>query len=233
MSLARVACVIPARDVADRIQATVDRGPRTARRGRGDRLRRRQLRSHRRLRGRLRSDRGHSPARSRAGGGHRVRRSTRSGSSSNATSGPSAARSCCWTPTSAPRPLGLSTADRPGRHRARRPDHRRPAAAGPRGVGPAASTWSRPPPPAGIAELTGWTPRAPLATNRCLTRRAFELASPLAAGDGAEVGHDHRPAAGRVAGAGDRGRPRGRRPGVRSGGPARPSAGAARTSPGR
>jgi hypothetical protein len=40
----------------------------------------------------------------------------------------------------------------------------------------------------GIAELAGWTPRAPLATNRCLTRRAFELASPLAAGDGADVG---------------------------------------------
>lgn len=40
----------------------------------------------------------------------------------------------------------------------------------------------------GIAELAGWTPRAPLATNRCLTRRAYELASPLAAGDGADVG---------------------------------------------
>jgi glucosyl-3-phosphoglycerate synthase len=40
----------------------------------------------------------------------------------------------------------------------------------------------------GIAELAGWTPRAPLATNRCLTRRAYELASPLAVGDGADVG---------------------------------------------
>jgi glucosyl-3-phosphoglycerate synthase len=40
----------------------------------------------------------------------------------------------------------------------------------------------------GIAELTGWTPRAPLASNRCLTRRAYEVASPLAAGDGADVG---------------------------------------------
>lgn len=40
----------------------------------------------------------------------------------------------------------------------------------------------------GIHELAGWLPRAPLATNRCLTRRAFELASPLAAGDGADVG---------------------------------------------
>lgn len=40
----------------------------------------------------------------------------------------------------------------------------------------------------GIAELAQWTSRAPLATNRCLTRRAYELASPLAAGDGADVG---------------------------------------------
>jgi len=40
----------------------------------------------------------------------------------------------------------------------------------------------------GIAELTGWTPTAPLSGQRCLTRRAFELASPLAAGWGMEVG---------------------------------------------
>ena len=40
----------------------------------------------------------------------------------------------------------------------------------------------------GIAELTGWTPRAPLSGQRCLTRRVFELASPLAAGWGMEVG---------------------------------------------
>jgi glucosyl-3-phosphoglycerate synthase len=40
----------------------------------------------------------------------------------------------------------------------------------------------------GIAELTGWTPRAPLSGQRCITRRAFELASPLAAGWGMEVG---------------------------------------------
>ena len=40
----------------------------------------------------------------------------------------------------------------------------------------------------GITELTGWTPRAPLSGQRCLTRRAFELASPLAAGWGADVG---------------------------------------------
>ncbi|MFC7619979.1 glycosyltransferase family 2 protein [Microlunatus sp. GCM10028923] len=39
----------------------------------------------------------------------------------------------------------------------------------------------------GIAELTGWTPRAPLAVERCLTRRAFELTSPLAAGWGGAV----------------------------------------------
>ena len=40
----------------------------------------------------------------------------------------------------------------------------------------------------GITELTGWTPRAPLSGQRCLTRRAFEQASPLAAGWGVEVG---------------------------------------------
>ena len=40
----------------------------------------------------------------------------------------------------------------------------------------------------GIAELTGWSPRAPISGQRCLTRRAFELASPLAAGWGVEVG---------------------------------------------
>jgi glucosyl-3-phosphoglycerate synthase len=40
----------------------------------------------------------------------------------------------------------------------------------------------------GITELTGWTPKAPLSGQRCLTRRAFELASPLAAGWGVEVG---------------------------------------------
>lgn len=40
----------------------------------------------------------------------------------------------------------------------------------------------------GIAELTGQTMRAPLSGQRCLTRRAFELASPLAAGWGMEVG---------------------------------------------
>ena len=40
----------------------------------------------------------------------------------------------------------------------------------------------------GIAELTGWTARAPLSGQRCLTRRAFELCSPLAAGFGIEVG---------------------------------------------
>jgi glucosyl-3-phosphoglycerate synthase len=40
----------------------------------------------------------------------------------------------------------------------------------------------------GISELTGWAPQAPLSGQRCLTRRAFELASPLAAGWGVEVG---------------------------------------------
>ncbi len=40
----------------------------------------------------------------------------------------------------------------------------------------------------GLRELVDFTSRAPLATNRCLTRRAYELASPLAAGDGADLG---------------------------------------------
>ncbi|HEY5786133.1 MAG TPA: glycosyltransferase [Microlunatus sp.] len=62
---------------------------------------------------------------------------------------------------------------------AARPDHGTPDA----GFDLVESTASR-----GIAELAGWSPRAPLATNRCLTRRAYELASPLAAGDGADVG---------------------------------------------
>lgn len=53
----------------------------------------------------------------------------------------------------------------------------------PGGVGLVVNTARR-----GIAELTGWTPRAPLSGQRCLTRRAFELASPLAAGWGMEVG---------------------------------------------
>jgi glucosyl-3-phosphoglycerate synthase len=53
----------------------------------------------------------------------------------------------------------------------------------PGGFGLVMTTASR-----GIAELTGWTPQAPLSGQRCLTRRAFELASPLAAGWGMEVG---------------------------------------------
>lgn len=40
----------------------------------------------------------------------------------------------------------------------------------------------------GLAELVDFTSRSPLATNRCLTRRAYELASPLAVGDGADLG---------------------------------------------
>nr|WP_239579440.1 glycosyltransferase [Microlunatus panaciterrae] len=40
----------------------------------------------------------------------------------------------------------------------------------------------------GIEELCGFSPRAPLSGQRCLTRRAFELASPLASGFGVEVG---------------------------------------------
>ena len=40
----------------------------------------------------------------------------------------------------------------------------------------------------GIEDLCGFTARAPLSGQRCLTRRAFELASPLAAGWGVETG---------------------------------------------
>jgi glycosyltransferase involved in cell wall biosynthesis len=40
----------------------------------------------------------------------------------------------------------------------------------------------------GIVELCGFQARAPLSGQRCLTRRAFELASPLAAGWGVETG---------------------------------------------
>jgi glucosyl-3-phosphoglycerate synthase len=53
----------------------------------------------------------------------------------------------------------------------------------PGGFGLVMSTATR-----GIEELTGWTPQAPLSGQRCITRRAFELASPLAAGWGMEVG---------------------------------------------
>ncbi len=40
----------------------------------------------------------------------------------------------------------------------------------------------------GITELTGFVPQAPLSGQRCLTRHAFDLANPLAAGFGIEVG---------------------------------------------
>jgi glycosyltransferase involved in cell wall biosynthesis len=40
----------------------------------------------------------------------------------------------------------------------------------------------------GIADLCGFQARAPLSGQRCLTRRAFELASPLASGWGIETG---------------------------------------------
>lgn len=63
------------------------------------------------------------------------------------------------------------------------PAQRTADGAAPGGFGLVTTTAAR-----GIAELTGWTPRAPLSGQRCLTRRAFELASPLAAGWGIEVG---------------------------------------------
>lgn len=40
----------------------------------------------------------------------------------------------------------------------------------------------------GIAQLTGWAPAAPLTGLHAMTRRTFELASPLAPGWGADVG---------------------------------------------
>lgn len=40
----------------------------------------------------------------------------------------------------------------------------------------------------GIADLTGWTPTQPLSGMRCLTREAFEAARPLARGWGVETG---------------------------------------------
>ena len=40
----------------------------------------------------------------------------------------------------------------------------------------------------GIKRLTGWTPTQPLSGMRCLSREAFEAASPLARGWGVEVG---------------------------------------------
>ena len=41
---------------------------------------------------------------------------------------------------------------------------------------------------AGIRRATGWTPRQPLNGQRCLTRAAFEAARPLAPGFGVETG---------------------------------------------
>ena len=58
----------------------------------------------------------------------------------------------------------------------------------PPGAVPSSVAWGGSTASRGINELTGWTPRAPLSGQRCLTRRAFELASPLAAGWGMEVG---------------------------------------------
>jgi hypothetical protein len=40
----------------------------------------------------------------------------------------------------------------------------------------------------GIARATGFTPRAPLSGQRCLTREAYEAATPLARGWGVETG---------------------------------------------
>jgi hypothetical protein len=63
------------------------------------------------------------------------------------------------------------------------PAQRTASGGDPGGFGLVMSTAAR-----GINELTGFRPKAPLSGQRCLTRRAFELASPLAAGWGVEVG---------------------------------------------
>ena len=63
------------------------------------------------------------------------------------------------------------------------PPQRTVAGEAPGGLGLVMTTARR-----GIQELTGWTPRAPLSGQRCITRRAFEVASPLAVGWGVEVG---------------------------------------------
>lgn len=63
------------------------------------------------------------------------------------------------------------------------PDQRTPSGADAGGLGLVMTTATR-----GIEELSGFTARAPLSGQRCLTRRSFELASPLAAGFGVEVG---------------------------------------------
>ena len=39
-----------------------------------------------------------------------------------------------------------------------------------------------------VSQLTGWTPAQPLSGMRCLTREAYEAATPLARGWGVEVG---------------------------------------------
>lgn len=39
-----------------------------------------------------------------------------------------------------------------------------------------------------VRELSGWSPRRPLSTLRCVSRRAFDVATPLARGWGLEIG---------------------------------------------
>ena len=112
----------------------------------------------------------------------------RSASWSSATTVPRPGRAAAGR---RPRRVGgqLRTADRAGDHRtadltiAVLPAQQTADGSAAGGFGLVMTTASR-----GIAELTGWTPRAPLSGQRCLTRRAFELASPLAAGWGMEVG---------------------------------------------
>ena len=67
----------------------------------------------------------------------------------------------------------------------------------------------------GIASATGFTATQPLSGQRCLTRKAFDAAPPLAPGFGVETGADDRPAAAGLPG--PRGRVRPAPPGDRHG----------------
>ena len=186
----RIACIIPAKDEQDRVAATVTAARGAARvelvivcdDGSSDA-------TGRARRGR-RGDRGLPRAQPRQGRGRRVRRQRPRRPRAARPAGPR-----CGTLLLLDADLGESAADcapliepvvsgRAALTIAVLPaaaDRRRQQAGRLR-----AWSWARP--RRGITELTGWTPQAPLSGQRCLTRRAFELASPLAAGWGMEVG---------------------------------------------
>ena len=209
------------------------RGPRLPGRRRRHRLRRRQQRRHRPARRRGRRDRGLPQAQPGQGGRHRVGGQRASASSSSATSCPSRGVLLLLDADLGRAPRNCAPADRAGRRGPGRPDHRGAArAATADGADPGGFGLVMGRPPRGITELTGWTPRAPLSGQRCLTRRAFELASPLAAGFGRRGRHDHRHPAGRADGRGDRRRPAAPGDRQRPGRAAAPRQAAARRHPG-